>query len=70
MFEKDFFKLVNTFKIINRDQKCINEMKVDINKNLSSCNVFIPADKTANMNELKSKEQRKLLRENFYENLQ
>ena len=56
MFEKDFFKLVNTFKIINRNQKFINEMKVDINKNLSSCNVFIPADKTANMNELKSKE--------------
>ena len=56
MFEKYLFKLVNTVKIINRNQTFKNEMKVDINKNLSSCNAFIPADKTANMNELKPEE--------------
>ena len=39
-------------------------MKDDINKIKSSLNVFVPADKTTNMNELTPKEYKKLLRNN------
>ena len=64
MFEKDLFELVKTVKFRNRNDKFQKEMKDDINKIKFSSNVFIPADKTTNVHELKPKEYKKLLRDN------
>ena len=60
MFKKDLPELVQIVKYRNRNDKFQNEMKDDINKIKSSLNVFIPADKTANMYELTPKEYKEL----------
>ena len=67
MFEKDLFELVKSVKFRNRNDKFENEMKDDINKVKSSLNVFIPADKTANMYKVTPKEHKQLLRTNVIE---
>ena len=64
MFEKDFFKLVKSFKFRNRNDEFQNEMKDDIKKIKSSLNVFIPTDKTTNMYELTPKKNKEPLRNN------
>ena len=67
MFEKDLFELVKSVKFRNRNNKFENEMKDDIYKIKSSLNVFIPADKTANMYKVTPKEHKQLLKNNVIE---
>ena len=51
-FEKDLLDIVKSIKFRNINKKFENLMKADIAEVKASSNVFIPADKTANMYEL------------------
>ena len=52
LFEKDLLDIVKSIKFRNINKKFQNLMKTDIAEVKASSNVFIPADKTANMYEL------------------
>ena len=64
-FEKDLLDIVKSIKFRNINKKFQNLMKADIAEVKASSNVFIPADKTANMYELLSTEYKKLSKDNI-----
>ena len=61
-FEKDPLDTIKSIKFININKKFQNSIKADIRKVKASPNLFIPADKTANMYELSPTEYKKLLK--------
>ena len=64
-FEKDLLDIEKSIKFRNINKKFQNLMKADIAEVKASSNVFIPADKTANMYELLSTEYKKLSKDNI-----
>ena len=64
-FEKDPMNIVRNIKFQENTNEFQRKLKKDIKKIKSSPDIFVPADKTGNMYELKPEEHSKLLKENI-----
>ena len=64
-FEKDPMNIVRNIKFQENTDEFQRKLKKDIEKIKSSPKVFVPAQKTSNMYELKPEEHSKLLKENI-----